>query len=66
MLSLLAQIALSVSELRNLLSKMMKKTRETVEQILSWADWRRRHQYCAQQCHYCRHDNPVFTDQLRL
>ncbi|MCC8367495.1 transposase [Xenorhabdus sp. PB61.4] len=28
-------IALSVSELRNLLSKLMKKTSETVEQILS-------------------------------
>ncbi len=31
-------IALSVSELRTLLSKLMKKTRETVEQILSWPD----------------------------
>ncbi|PHM60830.1 transposase [Xenorhabdus stockiae] len=59
-------IALSVSELRNLLSKLMKKTRETVEQILSWSDWRRRHQYRAQQCHYRRRDNPVLTDQLRL
>ncbi|MDC9596107.1 hypothetical protein [Xenorhabdus anantnagensis] len=44
----------------------MKKPRETVEQILSWSDWRRRHQYRAQQYHYRRRDNPVLTDQLRL
>ncbi|WP_338885634.1 hypothetical protein [Xenorhabdus sp. TH1] len=59
-------IALSVSELRNLLSKLMKKARETVEQILSWSDWWRRHQYRAQQCHYRRRDNPLIPEPLRL
>ncbi|OKO98143.1 hypothetical protein [Xenorhabdus eapokensis] len=45
-------VALSIPELRKLLSKLMEKTGEAVEQILHWSDWRRRHQYYAQQCHY--------------
>ncbi|CBJ82214.1 Putative transposase [Xenorhabdus bovienii str. Jollieti] len=31
----------------------MEKAGKTIEQILHWSDWRRRHQYRAQQCH-CR------------
>ncbi|CBJ79972.1 hypothetical protein XBJ2_410004 [Xenorhabdus bovienii str. Jollieti] len=59
-------IALSVSELRKLLSELMEKTGETVEQILHWSYWRRRHQYYAQQCHYRHRDNPLITNKLRL
>ncbi|MDC9583286.1 hypothetical protein PSI15_17385 [Xenorhabdus sp. PR6a] len=40
-------IAPSVSEPRNLLSKSVKKTGETIEQSLRWSYWQRRHQYCA-------------------
>ncbi|WP_323861509.1 hypothetical protein [Xenorhabdus doucetiae] len=40
-------IAPRVSELRKLLSKSVKKTGETIEQILHWSYWQRRHQYCA-------------------
>ncbi|PHM41609.1 transposase [Xenorhabdus szentirmaii] len=59
-------IALSVAELRKLLSKLMEKAGETVEQVLHWSSWRRRHQYCAQQCHYRRRDNLMITEPLRL
>ncbi|WP_206602265.1 hypothetical protein, partial [Xenorhabdus sp. KJ12.1] len=58
-------IALSISELRNLLSKLMKKAGETREQILFWSDWRR-HQYRSQQCHYRRRDTPLIPQPLRL
>ncbi|PHM77461.1 transposase [Xenorhabdus cabanillasii JM26] len=59
-------IALSVAELRKLLSKLMEKAGETVEQVLHWSSWRRRHQYYAQQCHYRRRDNLIITEHLRL
>ncbi|WP_387492849.1 hypothetical protein [Photorhabdus sp. RM96S] len=59
-------IALSVSELRKLLSKLMVKAGETVEQILYWSNWRRRHQYRAQQFHYCRREGHLVTEKLRL
>ncbi|MDE9454538.1 hypothetical protein KKJ05_12230 [Xenorhabdus bovienii] len=55
-----------MAELRNLLSKLMKKTGDTVEQVLHWSFWRRRHQYSAQQCHYRRRDKLMITEQLRL
>ncbi|MBD2786311.1 hypothetical protein ID858_10475 [Xenorhabdus sp. DI] len=59
-------IALSVAELRKLLSKLMEKAGETVEQVLYWSSWRRRHQYYAQQCHYRHRDNFMITERLRL
>ncbi|WP_218153299.1 hypothetical protein [Xenorhabdus koppenhoeferi] len=59
-------IALSVVELRKLLSRLIEKTGNTVEQILHWSDWRRRHQYSAQQCHYQSRDNLMITEHLRL
>ncbi|WP_273552898.1 hypothetical protein [Xenorhabdus sp. IM139775] len=55
-----------MAELRRLLSKLMEKAGETVEQVLHWSSWRRRHQYYAQQCHYRRRDNRMITEQLRL
>ncbi|WP_319927891.1 hypothetical protein [Xenorhabdus littoralis] len=55
-----------MAELRKLLSKLMEKTGETVEQTLHWSSWRRRHQYCAQQCHYRRRDHLMMTERLRL
>ncbi|MDE1487961.1 hypothetical protein KKI90_16790 [Xenorhabdus bovienii] len=59
-------IALSVAELRKLLTKLMGKMGETIKQILHWSSWRRRHQYYAQQGHYRRRDNLMITEQLRL
>ncbi len=53
-------------ELSNLLSKLMKKAEETVEQILYWPDWRRRHQYKARQYHYHRREGSLITEKLRL
>ncbi|WP_340609079.1 hypothetical protein [Xenorhabdus bharatensis] len=55
-----------MSELRKLLSKLMFKAGETVEQILYWSNWRRRHQYRAQQFHYRRREGHLVTEQLRL
>ncbi|OTA14394.1 transposase [Xenorhabdus vietnamensis] len=60
------RVPLSVAELRKLLSKLMEKAGGTLEQILHWSDWRRRHQYRAQQCHYRRRGNHRITEQLRL
>nr|MCC8368392.1 hypothetical protein [Xenorhabdus sp. PB61.4] len=60
------RVALSVAELRKLLSKLMEKAEKTVEQILSWSDWRRRHQYYAQQCHYRYQAKRLMTESLRL
>ncbi|CEF32118.1 transposase [Xenorhabdus nematophila str. Websteri] len=59
-------VALSVAELRKRLSKLREKAGETVEQVLHWSSWRRRHQYYAQQCHYRRRDNLMITERLRL
>ncbi|WP_161796534.1 hypothetical protein [Xenorhabdus khoisanae] len=33
---------------------------------LYWSTWRRRHQYCAQQCHYRRRNSLMITERLRL
>ncbi|CDG22737.1 putative transposase (fragment) [Xenorhabdus poinarii G6] len=55
-----------MAELRNLLSKLMEKTGDTVEQILHWSDWRRRRQYSAQQCYYRSRGNLMITKHLRL
>ncbi|MDC9591984.1 hypothetical protein PSI23_22640, partial [Xenorhabdus sp. XENO-10] len=60
------RVPLSVAELRKLLSKLMEKAGKTIEQILHWSDWRRRHQYRAQQCHYRRRGDHRLTEQLRL
>ncbi len=45
------RVALSVSELCKLLSKLMGKVGETLKQILYWSNWWRRYQYKAQQYH---------------
>ncbi|MBA0020308.1 hypothetical protein HZS38_14580 [Xenorhabdus nematophila] len=52
--------------MRKLLSKLMEKAGETVEQVLHWSSWRRRHQYYAQQCHYRSRGNLMITEQLWL
>ncbi|MCP9270181.1 hypothetical protein M5U04_19390 [Xenorhabdus sp. XENO-1] len=64
--TLAGRVPLSVAELRKLLSKLMEKAGKTIEQILHWSDWRRRHQYRAQQCHYRRRGDHRLTEQLRL
>nr|WP_166306332.1 hypothetical protein [Photorhabdus cinerea] len=59
-------VPLSVAELRKLLSRLMEKAGETIEQILHWSYWGRLHQYCAQQCHYHRWEESLLTEQLQL
>ncbi|MBD1229055.1 hypothetical protein [Xenorhabdus griffiniae] len=59
-------ISLSVTKLRKLLPKLMVKTKETVEQILYWSSWRRRHQYRVQQYHYRQRKNLMITERLRM
>jgi len=47
-------IRLSVGEIRRLLWKLMFKVEESVEQVLAWSRWRRRHQAVAKFYHYKR------------
>ncbi|PRE88210.1 hypothetical protein C6Q13_11495 [Burkholderia gladioli] len=45
---------LSVQEIRRLLCRLLWRGTYSVEYVLAWSTWRRRHQYRAQQCHYRR------------
>ncbi|MBB5462353.1 hypothetical protein HDG33_006027 [Paraburkholderia sp. Cpub6] len=44
----------SVQEIRRLLCRLIWRTLHSIEHVMSWSIWRRRHQYRAQQCHYRR------------
>jgi hypothetical protein len=44
----------SVQEIRRLLCRLIWRTLHSIEHVMSWSMWRRRHQYRAQQCHYRR------------
>lgn len=45
-------IGLSVAEIRHLLWKVVYEVRQSVEEVLAWARWRRRHQAVAKFYHY--------------
>jgi hypothetical protein len=45
---------LSVAEIRRLLWKVVFMVRQTVEEVLAWSQWRRRHQAIAKFYHYKR------------
>lgn len=47
-------MALSVPELRRLLTQLVLLGQHGIEHVLQWSVWRRRHQYRARQCHYRR------------
>ncbi|PZR42044.1 MAG: hypothetical protein DI523_31995 [Paraburkholderia fungorum] len=45
---------LSVQEILRLLCRLLWRGAHSIEYVLAWSTWRRRHQYRAQQCHYRR------------
>jgi SRSO17 transposase len=50
-------IELTVNEFRRLFDALLLGARTTVTNLLSWSNWRRRHQHRARECHYRRHAN---------
>jgi SRSO17 transposase len=50
-------IALTVHEFRRLFDALLLSTRRTLDKLLAWSMWRRRHQARARHCHYKRRDN---------
>jgi hypothetical protein len=49
-------LGLSVAEIRRLLWHLVFAFQQTVEQVLAWSHWRRRHQAQAKFWHYKRRD----------
>lgn len=47
-------VPLTVSEIRRLITRLVWRTVHSMEFILAWSVWRRRHQARAQRCHYSR------------
>jgi Transposase DDE domain len=52
------QIPLTVPEIRRLLAAIVLSPIRSIEEILRWSQWRRRHQATARQCHYQRRTQP--------
>jgi hypothetical protein len=52
------QIPLTVLEIRRLLAAIVLSPIRSIEEILHWSQWRRRHQAIAQRCHYQRRSQP--------
>jgi SRSO17 transposase len=48
-------IELTVNEFRRLFDAVLLATRHTLDTLLAWSRWRRRHQARARECHYRRH-----------
>ncbi|MEU4704778.1 IS701 family transposase [Nonomuraea dietziae] len=51
-------IALTVPEIRRLLAALLLTHTRSIEQVLRWSSWRRRHQAIARRCHYQRRSRP--------
>jgi hypothetical protein len=49
-----AVVPLTVSEVRRLLNRLVWPVTHSVQQILAWSFWRRRHQARAKAAHYRR------------
>lgn len=47
-------LPLTVSEIRRLLSRLIWTIAHSIDHILAWSRWRRRHQARARRCHYRR------------
>jgi SRSO17 transposase len=50
-------IALTVNEFRRLFDAVLLAARHTLEDLLAWSRWRRRHQARARDCHYRRREH---------
>ena len=50
-------IALTVNEFRRLFDALLLATDHTLETLLAWSRWRRRHQYRARLSHYRRREH---------
>ncbi|STZ40814.1 Transposase [Mycolicibacterium gilvum] len=50
-------IALTVNEFRRLFDALLLATTHTIETLLAWSRWRRRHQYRARLSHYKRREH---------
>jgi SRSO17 transposase len=48
-------IELTVNEFRRLFDALLLGAKHTIDTLLAWSRWRRRHQARARQCHYRRH-----------
>ena len=58
-------IPITVNELRRLFDALVLGKTATVEHILKWSNWRRKHQATARRCHYKLRSEPIELD-LRL
>jgi hypothetical protein len=59
-------VCLSAAELRRLLARLVWHARHSLEHILHWSGWRRRHQWRAMMCHYKRRGFALPEINLRL
>ncbi|HWH99636.1 MAG TPA: hypothetical protein VNT27_04845 [Propionibacteriaceae bacterium] len=50
-------IELTVNEFRRLFDALLLGGHQTQAALLTWSDWRRRHQHRARECHYRRSQN---------
>jgi SRSO17 transposase len=50
-------IDLTVSEFRRLFTSLLLAVTHTIDTLLAWSRWRRRHQARARKCHYKRREN---------
>ena len=55
----------TVSEIRRLLSRLVWKVAHSLDHVLAWSVWRRRHQARAKRCHY-RRRHSLLPSYLRL
>jgi SRSO17 transposase len=58
------RIPITVNELRRLFDALILGRIATVEHILKWSDWRRKHQATARRCHYHRRSEPPRLELL--
>jgi SRSO17 transposase len=50
-------IELTVNEFRRLFDALLLSAKRTINTLLAWSQWRRRHQARARECHYRRHEH---------
>ena len=58
-------LPLTVSEIRRLIGRLIWTVARSMEFILAWSVWRRRHQARAKRCHY-RRRQALLPPYLRL
>jgi hypothetical protein len=62
-------VAISVGDVRRLFAALATAVSTTLERVLAWSRWRRRHQHRAQRAHYQRREgsvNAAHRPDLRL